>query len=128
MEIKPKYFTLQVNSSTCINFGKMEKSYTFSSRVEKKIKLLIKLNEDTINREAKKWRNICTYYIDFWILHYFWLSRILLLKAIQKILHQKIRGNFIELVKMMANYGPIMDRKEYLLIYQKVSRMNSLLF
>nr|CAI5822824.1 unnamed protein product [Callosobruchus analis] len=72
----------------------------------KKNETIDKVNEDTINREAKKWRNILHRLLDITL---FLAQQNLAFRGHREDPSSENRGNFIELVKMMAKYDPVLS-------------------
>ncbi|KAK5642822.1 hypothetical protein RI129_008989 [Pyrocoelia pectoralis] len=65
-----------------------------------------KVNADTINGEAKKWRNILHRLLDITL---FLAQQNLAFRGHREDPSSENRGNFIELVKMMAKYDPVLS-------------------
>ncbi|XP_047027728.1 52 kDa repressor of the inhibitor of the protein kinase-like [Helicoverpa zea] len=72
----------------------------------KKNETIDKVNEDTINREAKKWRNILHRLLDITL---FLAQQNLAFRGHREDPSSENRGNFIELVKVMAKYDPVLS-------------------
>ncbi|GBP78859.1 Zinc finger MYM-type protein 1 [Eumeta japonica] len=97
------------------NISLQESSHQHLSNLEKWITLAVglkkneiidKVNEDTINREAKKWRNILRRLLDITL---FLAQQNLAFRGHREDPSSENRGNFIELMKMMAKCDPVLS-------------------
>ncbi|XP_043288811.1 52 kDa repressor of the inhibitor of the protein kinase-like [Venturia canescens] len=100
-KLNPKIFEHEFSSEHLSN---LEKWKTLAGRL-KLNKTIDQENQNIINQEAKKWREILHRLLDITL---FLAQQNLAFRGHREDVLSKNRGNFLELVKLMAKYDPVL--------------------